>query len=224
MIGQQRDDAVLLECMKGNVPDWMRTFKPITITDNINSLTYYVSPDVMSIGNNDNWLRVSFCGISARRLADACGCFLPTKLMSDQIHQNADLKLLPVGMGGSPQMNSTQVLIDHNSEIERQRAGINFNIISGIKKDIIVHHELLTYIHNICIYGWFNPITNIPIQGAQYEAHSNLYEDYSQCIRLINQKAILNGSEINLYDILNNPQYSHLISDDGFYDARQIYK
>lgn len=220
--GVIRDKAIYDNCVNGNIPGWMRQFKPITISDNTNTLTYFVSPDVLCVGNDDDFLRVSTDAHTARKITDLFGCMLPTRLISDQIWQASNLKMMPIGLGASFHMSSTQTLIDHNNIIERQRADRNFNIISGHKKDIILFSKLLAYPNNICIYGWHYPMGGV-IQQAQYIAHSATYQDYSHSIRLVSQKALLNQQVVNLYDILRDKNLCHLISDDGFYDASRIY-
>lgn len=220
----QRDNIIIEQCASGNLPDWMRTFKEINITEKGNTISYFVSPDVLCIGNDTDFLRVSLNGYSARQVVDMFGCILPTKKMSDQIWQHADLKMNPVGMGASTHMTNTQTLIDHNNVIEQQRAGRNFNIIAGIKKDIIFYSPLLTYKTNICIYGWHYPNGQV-IQGAQYMAHNILYQDYSHSIRLISRGALLNGKNVDLMDIIKDKQYSYLINDElSAYNASSIYK
>jgi hypothetical protein len=224
LANQHRDNSILAQCLSGNIPNWMREFKPITVTDNVgNSLTYFVSPDVLCVGTDDDFLRVSLNGYTARKVADAFDCMLPTKRMSDQIWQNANLRMMPTGMGASFQMTSVKTLMNHNAVIEKQRAGRNFNIIAGHKKDIIIHSKLLTYTNNICIYGWHYP-DGKPLQGTQYMAHDVFYQDYSHSIRLIAKQAVLNGQRIELTELLNNRQYCHLISDEGAYNATTIYK
>lgn len=221
---QQRDDLILAQCLNGNIPNWMRQFKPITVKDNLgNTLTYFVSPDVLCIGDESDFLRVSLNGYTARRVADAFGCMLPTRRISDQVWQNADLKMMPTGMGASFQMSSTKTLMDHNAVIEKQRAGRNFNIITGHKKDIIFHSKLLQYIHNICIYGFHYP-NGKPIQDAQYVAHNIWYQDYSHSIRLVSRQATLNGQATDMMQLLNDKKFCHLISDEGAYDASLIYR
>lgn len=220
---QQRDDQIIAQCMIGNLPSSMRQFTEINVTAKGNTLAYFVSPDVLCIGNDADFLRVSLNGYSARQVVDAFGCMLPTKKMSDQIWQHADLKMTPTGMGASTHMTNTQTLIDHQNVIEHQRNGRPFNLIAGHKKDIIFHSQLLRYKTNICIYG-FHQLNGQPIQGAQYSAHDIWYQDYSHSIRLISRGALLNGKNVDLLELLNS-QYSYLINDEpSAYNAESIYK
>lgn len=222
---QLRDNLVLQQCMLGNLPQWMRTFKPIQVSDGANQLVYFVSPDVLCIGEGINFLRVSLNGYTARHVVDAFGCMLPTKRIADQIWASADLKLTPQAMGASPNMTSTQTLVDHNTAIETQRADRNFNIITGHKKDIVYVKHLLSDRSRLAIYGWIYPSGQI-IQGPEPNStsHSCSYQDYSSSIRLVSTRAMLNNSDVNLYELLNNPSLAHLISDEGPFDATDIYK
>ncbi len=220
---QQRDDIIIAQCMAGNLPNWMRTFKEIVISERGNTLTYFVSPDVLCIGNNSDFLRVSLNGYSARHVVDIFGCILPTKKIANQIFLTADLRLNPTGMGASNIMTTTGVLITHNNIIEQQRAGRNFNIITGHKKDIVLAKNLLGDRSRLAIFGWFYPNGQI-IQQLNSTSHSIDYQDYSSSVRLVAQNALLNGQTVNLYDILNDDRFSYLISDEGSFDARSMYK
>lgn len=222
---QQRDDLIYQQCIMGNIPNWMRQFKAITIEDKGNVLTYFVSPDVLCIGNDTDFLRVSLNGYTAQRIVDFFNCMLPTKKLSDQIWKAANLKMMPVGMGGSFNISSTQTLIDHNNIIEKQRAGRNFNIITGHKKDIVYTKHLLIDKTRLAIYGWHYP-DGRALQGPtpNSTSHNVEYQDYSSSIRLVSQTALLNQQVMNLYDILNSKEYAYLISDEGYYNASSIYK
>lgn len=223
---QNRDNIIYQELINGNIPDWLRQFKPITISDGTNTLVYFVSSDVAMIGDNSDFLRISLNAYTARKLVDKFECLLPTKVMSDQIWQSADLKLMPAAMGASFEMTNTATLINHNNIIEKQRNNKNFNIITGHKKDIVYAKHLLEDNTKIAIYGWHLPQNGKAIQGPRPNStsHSASYQDYSHSIRLVSQKALLNNQEVNLYDILNDQKLTHLINDEGPFDARGIYK
>ncbi len=217
---QQRDNLIANEIMKGNIPDFMRILSPITV----GALTYYVSPDVLCVGNNEDFLRVPLNPLTATKIARLCNCTLPTKRICDQVWQNADLKLTPQPMGASPNMISTATFIQHNYLIEQQRAGRTFNILTGHKKDLVIGPNLINdHIHQ-GLYGWFEP-NGYVIQGPtpNYSSHSNTYVDYAAGIRFINQTCSLNGEQWNLYDVLKDNTASSLISDEGAYDATSIY-
>src|ERR1700743_2248072 len=90
-----RDELITKQILAGNFPDFMRTLSPITIQDANHKLTYKVCPDYLSVGSNDNYIRVPLGASSAQKIADAFGCVLPTAKMSDQIWKQAKTKLSP---------------------------------------------------------------------------------------------------------------------------------
>lgn len=224
LMGQPRDDLFVKYVLEGNIPDSVRNMTPITIIDRGNTLQYYVSPDVLSIGSNDDYLRISLNGRSAKKLLDQLNCCLPTKKMCDDIWRSADLRLMPRPMGASKNMMDTPTLVAHNYYINQQIAGRPFQLLTGHKKDTVLHPHLLINRSRIAIYGWFRP-DGIALQGpgVQSSAHSWDYQDYSSSIRIVSQNAILNDQPVNLFDILNDDRYSYLISEEGSYDARSIY-
>lgn len=219
---ERRDQLFLEQCLQGNIPVWMRTFKPISVQDDKNHLIYFISPDLLCLGTDSDFVRISLNGFTAKKVVDAFGCLLPTKKMSDQIWQTADLRLMPVGMGASFNMSSSLTLGQHNGIIEKQRAERNFNIISGHKKDIVLAKSLVNNPSRLAIYGWFKP-DGTPVQDLNTTSHAAWYQDYSSGIRLVSRQGILNGENIDLYDLLANPLTAYLISHESSYRANRIY-
>lgn len=221
---QVREQSILDQCAQGNLPSWMNNFVPIMSSDGSNSLTYFVSPDVVCLGNDTDFLRIASNGHSAKKIVDMFACILPTKKMSDQIWKAADLKLTPTPIPATSNMITTQAMIDHNNIIEHQRNGRNFKLISGHKKDIVLAKHLLSDKTRLAIYGWHYP-NGIAIQGPEPNStsHSVDYVDYSSSVRLVAQQASLNGNAVNLYDVLNDPTLASLISEEGAYNALDVY-
>lgn len=223
ILGQKRDDAFVDQIRSGNIPNCVRNLVPITIINKGNTLQYWVSGDVLSVGSDDDYLRISLNGKSAKKLLDTINCMMPTKKMCDDIFRLADLKLNPLPMGASSAMSNTQTLINHNVGISKQIAGRDFKLITGHKKDTVIAKHLLEDRSRCAIYGWFYPSSGKPIQDLQSKAHSWDYQDYSQSVRMILRSATLNDQPIDLYDILNNPQLAYLISEEGSYNPLSIY-
>ena len=99
---EARDSFVLKEILAGNVPSFLRKFFPVhvSITDPSSgktiSATYYVAPDYLSIGSDEDWARINITPRAAQRIADSFQCFLPTRKMVDDIYKAAKVKLEPV--------------------------------------------------------------------------------------------------------------------------------
>ncbi len=228
LTGAKRESNILDEFLSGNIPDFLRNFSSIEVNNGNDSITYLVMSDVLSIGSNDDYVRMPMAGGTAKKIADHYDCTLPTKKMCDQIWQNAKIKLDPHPKGApyDNSMLSSYTYNWHNSIIESQLQNQDkTQLITGHKKDVIINKKWLNRKDRVVIYGWFYK-TGIPIQGPQpnWVSHElNYYADYSHGIRLIAQDVIVNGNIMRIFDVLNNTKLCNLLSEEGAYDARRIY-
>lgn len=238
-----RDDMLIAEVLKGNIPEFMKNMVPVEIADGAYKLTYYVTPDYVSIGDNQDYIRVPVGGAGAQRIADAFGCILPTPKMSDQIWQAAKVKLNPKPMSGmtstisgqtySPQqflakkMTDTDSFVEHNNIIQDQLQKSNHNVgdlVAGSKKDIVISNDVGS--GKLGIHG-LHTSKGKAIQSGP-TSHTADYRDYSHAVRLVDRFGILNGKRVDLInDVLKNPEYASLISNDGVlkmtsYDSKSI--
>lgn len=227
--GAPREANILHEFLAGNVPDFLRKFVPVTISDGTNSISYLVMPDVLALGSDDDYVRMPMAGMTAKQIADTYDCTLPTKKMCDQIWANAQIKLEPHPKGApyDTSMLASSTYAWHNSIINSQLQGQDHTkFITGHKKDVIIDKNWLSNMDRVVIYGWFQT-NGVPIQGPTPNWHSHelkYYADYSHGIRMIAQDVIVNGNPMRFFDVLNNPNLASLISDEGAYDASIIYK
>src|ERR1700684_3704761 len=55
----QRENWIYAQVASGNIPDWMRTLKPVTTSAIINSvnhtITYYFAPEYLAIGSSNDY-------------------------------------------------------------------------------------------------------------------------------------------------------------------------
>jgi hypothetical protein len=224
-----REQCILEEFLDGNLPDFLRQFKKITITEKSDTITYLVMSDVLSIGSDSDYIRMPMNPLTAKKIANKYDCTLPTKKMCDQIWKAAEIKLNPQPKGPpyDSSMLSSQAFKDINDRINKQMAGKDITkLITGIKKDVIIDFNLLTSGKgNVSIYGWFYT-TGMAIQGPAPNCHSHNdhFLDYSHGIRLIAQDVIVNGRVKRFFDVLNDKNLCHLISEQPAYDASNIYR
>lgn len=222
---QTREDAIYDACLKGNLPDFMRNGQPVTVTVGTNKLTYWVLPDVLCIGTNDDYLRTPLNPLTAKKVGDLFGAALPTKKMSQQIWASAPVKLAPIPNGPpyDETMQTSATMIAHNTKIQKVLpSNAPGHIVTGHKKDVVYCTHLLQDSSRVAIYGWFYP-TGQAIQGLNPVSHDKLYKDYSHGIRMVNRSMLLNGTVIDYFDLLKDPAHTSLISDEGAYDASHIY-
>ena len=222
---QTREDLIFAQFQAGNVPEFMRTSIAVQVSAGNDSLTYWVLPDVLCVGTNADYLRTSLSPLTAKKVADLYGGVLPTRKMAHQIWQAASVKLTP-SPNGAPYdatMMSTERMIFHNTKIQAALAGRALGeLVSGHKKDVVISAGLLTNPKNVAIVGWWYPSGQM-IQPLNYVSHDRNYKDYSHGIRLIHRQMTINGQWYDIYDVLRNKTLASLISDEGAFDANQMY-
>ena len=135
-----RDSLAVQEILAGNIPSFLKKF--VAVTSTIQDSTgishqavFYVSPDYLSIGTDEDWTRIPLTPMAAQKIADSFHCFLPTSKMVDLIYQQASLKLEPVPMYAF--RDSSVTMWQHHLIIEGQRKGRK-GLIAGIKKDVVL--------------------------------------------------------------------------------------
>ncbi|MBK6991126.1 MAG: hypothetical protein IPH34_04590 [Chitinophagaceae bacterium] len=216
-----RDSFVVKEILAGNVPGFLREFKPInvSVTDSTTgkkiNATYYVAPDYLSIGTNDDWARINISPKAAQKIADDFDCFLPTKKMVDDIYNAATVKLEPVPMYAF--RDSTPTMWQHHLIIEGQRKGSS-GLIAGIKKDVVISGKITRDARpdRVAIYGW-HQLDSKPIQPL-YTGHIFWWVDYSQGIRLVYRNIKVDGKWMDYADVLKDSLLKRLLCDEEFCD------
>ena len=105
-----RENWIQAQVVSGNIPDFLRSLVPITVTANIagtnHTATFYVAPDYLAIGSDSDYFLAPMTPLLGQRLCDALGCVLPTRKMVNQIWTNAAVKLNPQPIPPSSQMTT----------------------------------------------------------------------------------------------------------------------
>jgi len=219
LVGPEREANILAEFQHGNLPDFLRNFVPVTVSGGGNTITYLVMPDVLSIGSNDDYVRMPMNPHTAQAIADQFDCTLPTTKMVNCIWQAAPNKLEPKPWGPpyDDDMTKTYRLPIHSATIQAQLAGKDPHaLISGHKKDVVLTNRLGVGNPNkrVAIYGWIQ-LNGQPIQGLNPTSHADTYEDYSHGIRMIANDCMVNNQPMRMQDVFAHPIYSGLVSDEG---------
>jgi hypothetical protein len=212
----QREEMARREILSGNVPSFLRSFVEIrtSISDpggrRIDA-TYFVLPDYLSIGADDDFARIPLTPMTAQAIADSLGCFLPTRKMVDDIYRAAKVKLEPVPMYAM--RDSAVTMYHHNLIIEGQRRLRN-GLIAGIKKDVVITGRIPRdpKPDRVAIYGW-HKLDGTPIQPL-YTGHVDWYVDYSHGIRLVYRTIYVNGRPMDYIDVLKDASLKSLLCDE----------
>lgn len=214
---QEREALAVNEVLEGNIPAFGRQLVRIqtTATDSLGKMhraEYYVSPDYLGIGSNKDFARIPLTPMAAQRIADALGCFLPTRKMVDDIYRQAKIKLEPLPL--TQARDSAATFYQHHLAIERQR-GKRRGLIAGIKKDVVISSKVALdpRPHRVAIYGW-HQLNGKPIQPL-YTGHVDWYVDYSHGIRLVYRLLKVDGKWMDYREVLANPLLKALLCDEA---------
>lgn len=237
----QRDDLIVQELLRGNIPNFIKQLVPITISEKGNTLIYKVTPDYLAVGDDNDYVRAPLGGPAAQRVADSFGCILPTPKMSDQIWKAAKVKLAPKPLSGtnstiggktySPQqmlagkMMDTDTFEYHNQLIQQQLQEVGHKpgeLVAGNKKDVVLSNDLVP--GRLAIHG-LHEQSGKAIQQGGLSKHEADYRDYSHGVRLVDKIATLNGQSVDLLkDVLQNPTYAYLVNDGVLNNLAYNYK
>ena len=218
---KERDSLAKQEILSGNYPSFLKKFVKIhtsvkdSVSGKIINAYYFVSPDYLSLGTDDDWARIPLTPMAAQVIADSFHCFLPTRKMVNTIYEQSVVKLTPVPMYAF--RDSSVTMWQHHLIIEGQRQGRR-GWISGIKKDVVLSGKLIhdAQPNHEAIYGW-HKLDGKPIQPL-YTGHINWWVDYSHGIRLVYRTIWINGKPMDYTLVLRNPVLQKLLSDEEWSD------
>jgi hypothetical protein len=212
---KEREEKILAEVMAGNVPQFLRTLVPVTVTAGTLTATYDVAPDYLAVGSDDDYFLTPLTPYTAQIIADRLGCSLPTRKMVDDIYASATVKLVPAPIPPSLAMTTVPVFLRHNTMVHAQRSEKPpGGLVAGHKKDVVIANRLFTTAAGrVAIYGW-HKADGKPIQPL-YTGHPASWADYSHGIRLVRRRMTANGEAKLLENVLADPRLAPLVSDEG---------
>lgn len=218
---QQREQFILEQLLKGNLPDFLRRLKPVDLQHRLDNgklvnATIFVTPDYLAIGSRSDFIRIPMNYHTAGKVALHFGFILPTRKMVDAIYEQSDYHFTPQPMTPGPRMRSTAYYQQHNRKIAQQRLQKHIplgELVSGHKKDVVITKRLIRMPSRIAIYGWHRP-DGSPIQPLS-TVHGAGYADYSHGIRLVSDVVLIEGKIRSVYDLLQDPQLAYVLTDEG---------
>jgi hypothetical protein len=216
-----RERAILRAILNGNIPEFLRNLVPVKLSSHLPggptiTATIFVMPEYLAIGSDTDFLRIPMNLYTAAAVATHLGFVLPTRKIVDAIYQQSAFHFAPEPMQAGPLMRTTEYYREHNQKIQAQFRQIGARIgslISGHKKDVVITNLLAKNPGHIAIYGWHRT-NGVPIQPLT-TVHGACYADYSHGIRLIAETVLVNGEPRSIYDLLADPLYASVLSDEG---------
>ncbi len=220
---EDREQAIWEQFQNCNFPEFLIQFVQIdtTLTDAQGTqrhVTFYVSPDYLSIGTEDDYFIIPLGPKTAQKIADRLDASLPTPMVVDMVYEKSILKLEPFNFIPRGIRNITpDILYDHSKIVQAQRRAAGHKpgvFVAGTKKDIVISGKLADTVRtrHVTIYGWhkldgirIQPVTNI---------HIDTYVDYSHGARLISNKVLIDGQEYDYRRVLQDPLLHTLLNNE----------
>jgi len=215
--GKVREAAILDAVRAGHlVLDW----SPIEIRDDRHVLRFWVSSDVLRLGEPGDSVRVAVTCRTHRLIAEELGCLLPTPRISDLVWLHADVRLGVYTQRPGPAMARKTAFLRHHEQLEAELAGRTGLVTAG--KDWVLCRHLATAPGRAANYGWHLPRGGRPgvTPGVRVVqplglAHDLDHVDYSQFCRLVRRRSELDGEETDVVEVLADPTVAHLVSHEG---------
>ncbi len=191
---------------------------PVTVTLGVGktTATYFVTPDYLAIGSDQDYFLTPLSPDTAQKIADLAGCSLPTPKMVDDIYAAAGVKLTPEPIPPSRAMTTVPVFLRHNEMVRAQRNTRGKPVgalVAGHKKDVVIANVVFAKEGKVAIYGWHKPDAK-PIQPL-YTGHTANWVDYSHGIRLVWRRMTVDGKDKTVDEVLADPSLAPLLSNEG---------
>lgn len=227
--GRDRGDAIL-EAVRAGL-DLDANFTPLDVEWNDHKGTIFVGSDVLRIGEDGDYVRVNVTALMAQLIADLKGWILPTTRICDLIWMSAAPRVEPSlqpydresreEQGYSPSMSDTQAMERHSDDVEVRRTG-RCGLLENAGKQWVLTNKLIKRPDRGANYGFFS--SNAPYRSASGLkmwqtlglAHdAKFHADYSQTLRPVRAKMILDGRERLVAEVAADPELWGLVSSEG---------
>jgi hypothetical protein len=215
----EREKEVEREVLLGNVPEFMRALVPLTSEVGGHRARVFVIPDYLSLGTDDDYVRMPITIRTAKHLCKAIHCVLPTKHLVDVAYREADARVTSPTEPATRQMGTNPYIASHNASIEERRRASGAPLgalVAGCKKDVVLSSRMLENPGRTPIYGWFRSSGEV-IQPLSL-VHDDRHVDYAHGIRLVDRRVEVDGADMDFFDVLRDRQLAKLISDEGAFD------
>jgi hypothetical protein len=225
MTVEQREAAILAEFRAGNIPGFLRHLSAVHVDLERDGkklkATYWVMPDYLAIGADDDYVYMPMNPLTAQRVADHYGFVLPTRKMVDDVFAQSKTHLKPLPLPPGSSMATTAYFKKHNDMIREEIAKAGHGaLVTGHKKDVVLSNKLCSVKKRVAIYGWIQE-NGKAIQPLSV-VHGETYADYSHGIRLVSNMMVVDGEEKAVVEVMQSLRLSPLVSDEGILRQTRI--
>ena len=229
--GPQREALVYRALLTEGKPT---DLSPVTVPGpNGTKITYYVTRDFLNL--DGVWLPMT--GVTAQKVADYFGMYLPTPKMSKQIYAAATTKIMPPPLSGTgygqysaqqvvqSRIGATDAALAYSKRIsDAQQGKPGDGIVAGHMKDITQPPPS----GNLGLYGWYGT-DGKPVQNSYFTPHSTSdHTEYGSGVRLIDNRVEVGypggkTQEMTMDRLLNGDLHSAISDTAGVakYDIKK---
>lgn len=200
---EDREDHLTAEILAGNIPSSLRDLKPIEVRRRIGDddrlLTFWVLPDYLAVGSEEDNVLVPLSYRTARRIAAAAGAVLPTPDLVDEIWHAAETTVAPIRLPPGDEMTTVDYFERHDRLIKAQRFLYRVRpgaLVAGSKVDLVRIPSDRLPETGMAIYGWHQE-NGYPIQPL-FTRDSDRRVAFNQGVRLVSRTVELDGERRDL--------------------------
>jgi hypothetical protein len=215
---EAREERIYEEVARGNVPTWLRQLERVEMMGEVggrmHEVTFWVTPDYLAVGSDDDFFLVPLSPRTSQRIADLVGASLPTPRMVDAVWASARVRLVPIRIRPDEHMRTVRDFERHDALVQAQRGlrGVRPGVfVAGHKLDLVLSAMRSGEPGNVALYGWHLP-DGSPLQPV-FPVVMDWRPHFSLGTRLGDRSIVIDGARRDLSDVLLDPELTPLLSD-----------
>jgi hypothetical protein len=228
---EEREQAICEFFEAGQCPMWLRQWVEIPVAADGLSGAFYVMPDFLCLGTDDDYVYTPLGAINAERALRRFKAVLPTQRMVSLVY--AMSKKQVAQPWGPPYDNSMKLTERWAVQTRKAAKGIkasgahNGDLVEGHFKNVIVSPRTVTsHGTDLSFFGWYDG-RGRPIQGDS-GAHGSSYCDYSHGVRAVLSNVVVGDRMTSLPEALADEHAYKLFSEvrlevSSYAQARDAY-
>lgn len=229
----ERENAILEQIELGNIPDFLRRPKAVTIKGpDGGEVKVYVMPDYIAVGSNKDFVRVPLSPILAQALARKYDWSLPTKTIVEETYAQAGKRVVGPSYTHPEEFEANSAYLDSpgfylrsNQDIQDQLKDVApGTLVAGGKKELVTSPSVaLRYVGGkaseaIDFYGLYDA-DGIPIQRTPGHGREAGYQhtEYALGVRFVSPVIVVTKSSgekvvMRMDEALKDPQIAKIFS------------